>query len=104
MGYEILATDPRNGEVVASLTTSIKHQAAHLLMGALGVYYDQDDESGPCDAYSFTQAEVSAAQSALVVAGGIPVQLPTQPGLDFLHDVQQWFNTEGESQIEIGFF
>ncbi len=104
MGYEIIATSPGDGQLVASLETKIKHDAAHLLMGALGVYYDQDDENGPCDAYSFTRAEISAAQSALTLAGGVPDPPQVGPGLDFLREIEMWMHRNEEDSLEIGFF
>lgn len=116
MAYEIIATNPDTGETIAKLTTKITHSAAHMLMGALGVYYENDDEEGPGDAFKFTDAELSAAEEALVLADG---SLPPEEVRDgiaraqvFLHDVRDWLDREAAKaqvdvnslQIEIGFF
>ena len=110
MGYEIIAVDPETGAIVATLTTKVRHAAAHMLMGALGVYYENDDEEGAGDSFKFTDAELSAAEEALVLLDG---SLPTEEiraGITeaqrFLADTRMWMaNAEEEVlSVEIGFF
>lgn len=116
MGYEIIAVDPETGATIATLTTKVKHAAAHMLMGSLDVYYENDDEEGPGDAYKFTDAELSAAEEALVLADGMLPPEEVKEGIAyaqvFLHDVRDWLDREAAKaqvdvnslQIEIGFF
>ena len=116
MAYEIIAIDPDTGETVASLVTKINHSAAHMLMGSLGVDYDQDDEVGSGDAFKFTDDELSAAEEALFIADGALPTDEVREGIAhaqvFLNDVRDWLDREaarGEVavntlQVEIGFF
>lgn len=112
MGYEIIAVDPDSGASVATLETKIEHAAAHLLMGALGVDYDQDDEIGSGDSFKFTDAELSAAEAALTV-----VVFPENPdavseAMRFIADVRTWMAEAAgkndinikDAEVEIGFF
>jgi len=105
MGYEIIAVGCE-GEEVARLETKIVHAPAHLLMGALGLDYDQDDESGEGDVYQFTDDELSAAEDALMV-----ILMPDgdekdgiEQGLVFLGSARQWLKDGDRGCIEIGFF
>ena len=116
MAYEIIAVDPGTGETVAELITKINHAAAHMLMGSLGVHYDQDDEEGCGDVFKFNDAELSAAEEALLITDGTLPADEIREGIAyaqvFLHDVRDWLDREAaraqvdvsQLQIEIGFF
>lgn len=112
MAYEILAFNPDDGTTVASLETKIEHAAAHLLMGALGVDYDQDDEVGSGDSFKFTDAELSAAEEALTVINFPENEEAVGEALRFLADTRTWLKTTadessislGSVEVEIGFF
>ena len=117
MAYEITAFDPLDGSTIATLETKINHSAAHMLMGALGVEYDPDDEEGSGDVTTFTDAELSAAEEALTLHAGLLPPEEILAGIAyaqvFLHDVREWMQKEADShedhdifdiEVEIGFF
>ena len=117
MAYEITAFDPDTGETIAELVTKIDHSAAHMLMGALGIEYDSDDEEGSGDVITFTDAELSAAEEALMLADNALPSDEIRAGIAyaqvFLHDVREWMQKEADShedhdifdiEVEIGFF
>lgn len=117
MAYEITAFDPLDGSTVAELVTKIDHSAAHMLMGALGIEYDSEDEEGSGDVATFTDAELSAAEEALALHAGLLPPKEILAGIAqaqvFLHDVRTWMQKEADSheghdifdiEVEIGFF
>ena len=117
MAYEITAFDLNTGETIAELVTKIDHSAAHMLMGALGIEYDPDDEEGSGDVTTFTDAELSAAEEALTLHAGLLPPEEILAGIAyaqvFLHDVREWMQKEADShedrdifdiEVEIGFF
>lgn len=117
MAYEIIAVDPDTGETVAEMVTQIEHSGAHMLMGALGLDYDQDDDMGSGDSYMFTDAELSTAEEALMLADNALPAEEIRAGIAqaqvFLHDVREWMQKEADGheyndtfdiEVEIGFF
>ena len=105
MGFEIIAFEP-NGAEITALRTQINHGPARQLMDALGVPHD-DEPCGPGDTMSFTDAELSAAEAALVgiILPDEHASADINEALCFLEEVRVWMLQNRDlSDIEIGFF
>jgi len=108
MGYEVLVINPLDGSEIAAIITKNNNTAAHLLLGALGVEYESDDEVGSGDCMPYTDTELSTAEEALMLVGNNPNYSSSEDltiAQNFLRSARQWLSENPESDsVDIGFF